>query len=98
MLDAPLFGVAESDGELPGAAPRVLFGLDALCPLLLLLLPFCPLGGSRREQGLSKNGNPRVRRILTQLMWRWLIFQPQSALAQWCLKVKQRRADSAIRR
>jgi transposase len=39
-------------------------------------------GGSRREQGLSKNGNPRVRRILTQLMWRWLIFQPQSALAQ----------------
>jgi transposase len=42
-------------------------------------------GGSRREQGLSKNGNPRVRRILTQLMWRWLIFQPQSALAQWFL-------------
>ena len=40
-------------------------------------------GGSRREQGLSKNGNPRVRRILTQLMWRWLMFQPQSALAQW---------------
>jgi transposase len=39
-------------------------------------------GGSRREQGLSKNGNPRVRRILTQLMWRWLMFQPQSALAQ----------------
>jgi transposase len=34
---------------------------------------------------LSKNGNPRVRRILTQLMWRWLIFQPQSALAQWFL-------------
>jgi transposase len=42
-------------------------------------------GGSKREQGLSKNGNPRVRRILTQLMWRWLIFQPQSALAQWFL-------------
>jgi len=42
-------------------------------------------GGSKREQGLSKNGNPRVRRILTQLMWRWLIFQPRSALAQWFL-------------
>jgi transposase len=40
-------------------------------------------GGSTREQGLSRNGNPRVRKILTQLMWRWLIFQPQSALAQW---------------
>jgi len=42
-------------------------------------------GASKREQGLSKNGNPRVRRILTQLMWRWLIFQSQSALAQWFL-------------
>jgi transposase len=40
-------------------------------------------GASKHEQGLSKNGNPRVRRILTQLMWRWLMFQPQSALAQW---------------
>jgi transposase len=40
-------------------------------------------GGSRRAQGLSKNGSPRVRRMLMQLTWRWLIFQPQSALAQW---------------
>jgi transposase len=42
-------------------------------------------GASKREQGLSKNGNPRVRRILTQLMGRWRIFQPQSALARWFL-------------
>ena len=48
-------------------------------------------GGSRREQGLSKNGNPSVRRILTQLMWRWLIFQPQSALARWFLARTARR-------
>lgn len=40
-------------------------------------------GGSRREQGLSKNGNPRVRRMLMQATWRWLMFQPQSALARW---------------
>jgi transposase len=40
-------------------------------------------GGSMREQGISKNGNPRVRRIVTQLMWRWLKFQPDSALARW---------------
>jgi len=40
-------------------------------------------GGSTREQGISKNGNPRVRRIMTQLMWRWLKFQPGSALARW---------------
>ncbi len=46
-------------------------------------------GGSTRDprvkpgEGLSKNGNPRVRRMLTQLMWRWTIFQPQSALTRW---------------
>jgi transposase len=40
-------------------------------------------GGSTREQGISKNGNPRIRRIITQLMWRWLRFQPDSALTRW---------------
>lgn len=40
-------------------------------------------GGMQREQGISKNGNPRVRRILMQLAWRWLRFQPDSALSRW---------------
>jgi transposase len=40
-------------------------------------------GGSEREQGISKNGNPRMRRILMQLAWRWLRFQPDSALSCW---------------
>jgi transposase len=40
-------------------------------------------GGSRREQGLSKNGNSCVRRLLGQLAWRWLKFQPESGLARW---------------
>jgi transposase len=40
-------------------------------------------GGSEREQGISKNGNPRVRRILMQLAWRWLRFQPNSVLSCW---------------
>lgn len=40
-------------------------------------------GGSEREQGISKAGNPRVRRILLQLAWRWLRFQPDSALSCW---------------
>lgn len=40
-------------------------------------------GGSEREQGISKNGNPRVRRLLMQLTWRWLRFQPDSALSCW---------------
>jgi transposase len=40
-------------------------------------------GGMEREQGIGKNGNARVRRIMLQLAWRWLRFQPQSALARW---------------
>jgi transposase len=40
-------------------------------------------GSKRREQGLAKAGNGRVRRGMLQLAWRWLRFQPDSALAQW---------------
>ena len=40
-------------------------------------------GGSENEQGISKDGNARVRRMLSQLAWRWLVHQPKSALAQW---------------
>ena len=40
-------------------------------------------GGSEIEQGISKSGNPRVRRMLSQLAWRWLVHQPESALTQW---------------
>jgi transposase len=40
-------------------------------------------GGSEREQGISKSGNARVRRLLMQLAWRWLRFQPDSALSCW---------------
>ena len=40
-------------------------------------------GGAEREQGVSKNGNPRLRQILTQLAWRWRRFQPGSAISRW---------------
>lgn len=40
-------------------------------------------GGMDREQGIGKNGNARVRRIMMQLAWRWLRFQPDSALSRW---------------
>lgn len=36
-----------------------------------------------REQGVSKAGNPRLRRILVQLAWLWLRHQPDSALSLW---------------
>jgi transposase len=40
-------------------------------------------GSKRREKGLSRAGNARVRRGMIQLAWRFLMFQKQSALAQW---------------
>jgi transposase len=40
-------------------------------------------GAKRREKGLAKAGNARVRRGLIQLAWRFLLFQKDSALAQW---------------
>lgn len=43
-------------------------------------------GGSEHEQGISKSGNPRVRRLLIQLAWRWLRLQPQSTLSLWFME------------
>ena len=40
-------------------------------------------GAKRREKGLTKSGNARVRRGMIQLGWRFLLFQKESALAQW---------------
>src|SRR5215468_3666616 len=40
-------------------------------------------GMRSREKGLAKSGNARVRRGMIQLAWRFLIFQKDSALAQW---------------
>jgi len=40
-------------------------------------------GSRRREKGLAKAGNARVRRGMIQLAWRFLLHQKESALAQW---------------
>ena len=40
-------------------------------------------GKKRREKGLAKAGNARVRRGMIQLAWRFLNFQKESELAQW---------------
>lgn len=40
-------------------------------------------GSKRREKGLARAGNARVRRAMIQLAWRWLMFQKDSGLAQW---------------
>jgi len=40
-------------------------------------------GKRRREKGLARAGNARVRRGMIQLAWRFLRFQKDSVLAQW---------------
>ena len=40
-------------------------------------------GASRREQGISKAGNRRVRWMMMELSWGWLRYQPDSELSQW---------------
>jgi transposase len=40
-------------------------------------------GAKRREKGLAKAGNARVRRGMIQLAWRFLLVQKDSALSPW---------------
>jgi transposase len=40
-------------------------------------------GSRRREKGLARAGNARVRRTMIQLAWRFLRFHTNSGLAQW---------------
>jgi transposase len=40
-------------------------------------------GDSRREQGISKAGNRRLRRLLIELAWCWLRWQPDTELSRW---------------
>lgn len=40
-------------------------------------------GSKRRERGPSRAGNPRVRRGMVQLAWRFLVFQKDCALVRW---------------
>jgi transposase len=51
------------------------------------LLGFAPTpydsGESTREQGISRAGNKRLRRISIQLAWNWVRWQPLSPLTRW---------------
>jgi len=40
-------------------------------------------GDSYHEQGISKAGNRHVRRMMIEIAWGWLRFQPDSALTLW---------------
>lgn len=51
-------------------------------------------GDSVREQGISRAGNHRVRKLLIEIAWCWLRFQPHSKLSRW---YKQRFASGGAR-
>jgi transposase len=40
-------------------------------------------GESVREQGISKAGNRRIRKLMIELGWMWLRNQPNSTLTRW---------------
>jgi transposase len=40
-------------------------------------------GETRYALGISRAGNTQVRRVMVQLAWGWLRFQPASALSRW---------------
>ena len=54
-------------------------------------------GSKRREKGLARAGNARVRRGMIQLAWRWLMFQKNSPLTQWYL-ARTAGAGQAVRK
>ena len=54
-------------------------------------------GGTDRDQGISKAGNPRARCAAVELAWLWLLHQPDSKLT---LEYRQRtlKASKRIKR
>ncbi|WP_207541283.1 transposase [Sabulicella rubraurantiaca] len=42
-----------------------------------------PFTSGDRHQGISKAGNPLLRKSMVELAWLWLRYQPSSALARW---------------
>lgn len=40
-------------------------------------------GDSHRDQGISKQGNRRIRALLIEMGWMWVRYQPRSEIAQW---------------
>jgi transposase len=51
---------------------------------LVGLVPVPYQSGERaRDHGITRAGNKHVRRLMVQLAWAWVRYQPDSALTQW---------------
>jgi transposase len=71
VLATEIFGWREIENR------RQLGGLVGLVPA-----PY-QSGDRAHDQGITRAGNQHVRRVMVQLAWVWLQYQPKSALAQW---------------
>lgn len=76
-------GVETADGLVHEALSRNLRDEKAVARYAGLTGAPDESGSKRREKGLARAGNARVRRSMIQLAWRWLMFQKDSALTQW---------------
>jgi len=54
-------------------------------------------GGTNREQGISKAGNPRARHKAIELAWLWVRHQPESALTLW-FRERTAKASKRVKR
>lgn len=54
-------------------------------------------GAVARDQGISKAGNPHLRKLMIELSWLWQRYQPGSALSLW-FRERARGKDSRGRR
>jgi transposase len=57
---------------------RQVGGLSGLSPT-----PYRSGDDLKREQGIDKAGNPRVRTMAIEIAWGWLRWQPDSELSRW---------------
>ena len=54
-------------------------------------------GQLRREQGINKAGNRRVRSMAVEVAWIWIRYQPESKLTRW-FKERYARGGKRMRR
>lgn len=54
-------------------------------------------GAKRREKGLARAGNARIRHTMIQLAWRWTRFQKDSALTRW-YEARTKNASKLVRK
>ena len=61
----------------------IAFGLCLIGALVGLVPAPYQSGDTAHDRGITRAGNRHVRRMIVQLAWSWLRYQPDSALSRW---------------